>query len=330
MSEKEGIKAVLGIDIAKERFNVALLRGGKYKHKSFVNNAEGFRALSMWLQRQGIEGVGRVHACMESTGVYTEPLAQYLYDSGYKVSVVNPARVKGFAQSELIRTKTDKVDASVIARFCLAMRPEEWVPEAKEIRELRSLVRRVDALIKMRNQETNRLEARDDVVRAEIEDHMEYLDRQIELIKQRITSHIDRHPQLREKRDLLESIPGVGEATIGLVLSHFAYVEKFSSAKELTSFLGIAPREHQSGSSVRGRRRMSKVGRSSLRKAFYMPALAALRYNPIIVEMKRRLTVAGKPKMVIVGAAMRKLVHLIYGVLKNNTPFDPTFSAKVA
>lgn len=330
MSEKEGIKAVVGIDIAKERFNVALLRGGKYRHKSFVNNAEGFSALSMWLQRQGIEGVGGVHACMESTGVYTEPLAQYLYDSGYKVSVVNPARVKGFAQSELIRTKTDKVDASVIARFCLAMRPEEWIPESKEIRELRSLVRRVDALIKMRNQETNRLEARDDVVRAEIEDHIEYLDKQIELIKHRIKGHIDGHPQLTQKKELLESIPAVGESTIQIVLSHFAYVEKFSSAKELVSFLGIAPREHQSGSSVRGRRRMSKVGRSSLRRAFYMPALAALRYNPVIVEMKSRLSVAGKPKMVIVGAAMRKLVHLIYGVLKNNTPFDPSFSAKVA
>lgn len=325
MIEREKIEAILGIDVSKMKFNVALLRMGKYKHKSFANNTEGFRELRRWLERQGVE---EVHGCMESTGIYGEALAEYLYECGYKVSVVNPARIKGFAQSELLRTKTDKVDASLIARFCLAMRPEYWVPDSKEIRELRSLARRVDALIKMRNQEANRLEVSDEVVKKEIKDHIEYLDKQIELVKGKIRDHIGEHPELREKQRLLESISGVGESTIQLVLSHFAYVERFKSAKGLVSFLGIAPREHQSGSSVRGRNKMSKVGRSSLRKAFFMPALVALRYNPVIVEMKKRLTLAGKPKMVIVGAAMRKLVHLIYGVLKNKMPFDPDYSPK--
>jgi transposase len=325
MIERGKSEAILGIDVSKMKFNVALLRMGKYKHKSFANNGEGYEGLRKWLERQGVEGV---HACMEATGVYGEALAEYLHESGYKVSVVNPARIKGFSQSELLRTKTDKVDAGLIARFCLAMKPEYWVPDPKEIRELRSLVRRVDALITMRNQETNRLEVSDDVVKREIKDHIEYLGKQIELMKGKIRSHIDKHPELREKQRLLESISGVGESTIQLVLSHFAYVQRFKSAKGLASFLGIAPREHQSGSSVRGRNKMSKVGRSSLRKAFFMPALVALRHNPVIIEMKNRLTLAGKPKMVIVGAAMRKLVHLIYGVLKNNEPFDPNYSLK--
>lgn len=318
---------ILGIDVSKKSFNVALLRQGKYRHKKFSNDLEGFKKLSRWLEDQVVEDL---HACMESTGVYGEALAEYLYDKGYKVSVVNPARIKGFAQSELIRTKTDKVDASLIARFCQAMRPGLWIPEPKEIRELRSLVRRLEALDKMRQQEVNRLDVSEEVVKKEIRDHINYLSEQIETVKKKIKGYINKNPQLRDKQELLDSIPGVGEGTISQVLSHFGYVEKFPSAKRLSFYLGISPREYQSGSSVRGRSKMSKIGRSSLRKTFFMPALASLRFNPIIREMKERMEKAGKPKMVIVGAAMRKLIHLIYGVLKSKKPFDPNYCAKIS
>jgi transposase len=324
MNEIKGVD-ILGIDISKKSFNVALLRDDKYKHKKFSNDSEGFKQMSTWLDRHGVEDL---HGCMESTSVYWEALAEYLYDKGYKVSVVNPARIKGYAQGELIRTKTDKVDASVIARFCRAMDPGIWIPEPKEIRELRSLVRRLEALDKMRQQEVNRLDVSEEVVKKQIRDHIKYLSEQIETVKKKIKGYINKNPQLRDKQELLDSIPGVGEETISRVLSHFGYVEKFPSAKRLSSYLGISPREHQSGSSVRGRSKMSKIGRSSLRKAFFMPALASLRFNPIIREMKERMEKAGKPKMVIVGAAMRKLVHLIYGVLKNKKPFDPNYCTK--
>lgn len=109
------------------------------------------------------------------------------------------------------------------------------------------------------------------------------------------------------------------------LFAEFAYIERFSCAKCLASFLGVAPREHQSGQSVRGRTRMSKVGRSQLRKAFFMPALVALSYNPAIKAMKERLLKSGKSKMAIVGAAMRKLVHIIFGVLKSGQPFNHDF-----
>ncbi len=115
-----------------------------------------------------------------------------------------------------------------------------------------------------------------------------------------------------------------------MVLSEFANIERFRNAKQLAAFISVAPRERQSGSSVRGRTVMSKTGRSQLRKAFFMPALVALRYNPILIQMKQRLTDAGKSKMAIVGAAMRKLVHLIYGVLKSGVPFDADYVAKQA
>ena len=139
---------VLGIDIAKQKFDVALLADGKTKHKTCKNSTEGFDTLMIWLEKQGVQ---KVHACMEATGNYGEDLAIYLHEAGHKVSIVNPARIKGFAQSELIRTKTDKLDAGVIARFCLAMKPETWIPPGPEIRSLRALVRRVDSLIDMRS-----------------------------------------------------------------------------------------------------------------------------------------------------------------------------------
>jgi transposase len=184
---------ILGIDISKNSFNVALLRSDKYKHKKLSNTFDGFNQLSRWLEKHGVKDV---HACMESTSVYWEALAEYLYDKGYRVSVVNPARIKGFAQSELIRTKTDKVDASVIARFCRAMDPGLWTPEPKEIRELRSLVRRLEALDKMRQQEVNRLDVSDEVVKKEIRDHINYLSEQIETVKKRIKGYINKNPQL--------------------------------------------------------------------------------------------------------------------------------------
>ncbi len=146
--------SVLGIDIAKQKFDAALLVNGKTKHKTCKNSAEGFEALNLWLQKQGIQ---KLHACMEATGNYGEDLAIYLHDAGHIVSIVNPARIKGFAQSELVRTKTDKLDAALIARFCLAMKPGPWIPPAPEIRSLRALVRRVDSLVDMRTQEKNRI-----------------------------------------------------------------------------------------------------------------------------------------------------------------------------
>jgi transposase len=325
MNKPDNSHAIVGIDMSKKKFDVALLRNDKFKHKVFPNTASGHREVIAWLHKNKVEVA---HLCMESTNIYGEALAGHLHDQGYTVSIVNPARIKGFAQSELARTKTDKADASLIARFCLAMDPTPWQPDAVEIRELKALVRRLEALMGMRQQEVNRLHVAPEIILADVEAHIAYLDDEIKETKKRIRDHIDHHPDLKEKKTLLESIPGIGEATIAIILSEFAQIDRFRNAKCLAAYIGVAPRERQSGSSVRGRTMMSKTGRSQLRKAFFMPALVALRYNPILMAMKQRLTDAGKPKMAIVGAAMRKLVHLIYGVLKSGVPFDPNYVSK--
>lgn len=317
--------AIIGIDISKRKFDLALLRQGKLKHKSFPNTPAGHTTLLEWLRAQGITVA---HACMESTNVYGEALAEVLHDHGYAVSIVNPARIKGFALSELARTKTDKADAGVIARFCAALKPAPWQPDPVEIRELRALVRRLEALLEMRQQEINRLHVASAVIAEALKAHIDYLDASIQTTRQQIRDHIDNHPDLRQKRELLESIPGIGAATIPVILAEFADVTRFRNAKRLAAFIGVAPRERQSGSSVHGRTVLSKMGRSQLRKAFFMPALVALRYNPLLKAMRERMLAAGKAKMAIVGAAMRKLVHLIYGVLKTGVPFDPNYASR--
>ncbi|MBV1915760.1 MAG: transposase [Pseudomonadales bacterium] len=313
----------LGVDISKKKFDVALLCNGKLKNKRFTNDPKGFDLLLQWLtQHEGLEA----HVCLEATGIYGEALSEHLYDSGLKISVVNPARIKGFAQSELLRNKTDKTDAGLIARFCHAMQPQLWSPLPKEIRQLRDWVRHLEALQGMRQQEKNRIEAASEVIKEHLIRHIDYLDTEIKQIKSLINQHIESHPSLEHRKNLLTTIPGIGEATIGVILSEFGDIARFKNAKALSAYIGVAPRIRESGSSLKGRSTMSKTGRSQLRKAFFMPALVALRYNPIIVELKERLTKAGKSKMAIVGAAMRKLVHLIYGVLKNGVPFDEKFA----
>jgi transposase len=146
-------------------------------------------------------------------------LAIYLHEAGHTVSIVNPARIKGFAQSELTRTKTDKVDAGIIARFCLAMKPESWIPPSPAIRSLRALVRRADSLIDMRSQEKNRLSTAHESVTPLIKEHIDYLDKEIKKVRDQIADLIDQDPNLRQKKDLLASIPGIGKATIAALLA---------------------------------------------------------------------------------------------------------------
>jgi len=311
---------ILGIDISKKSFDVTLLmENNKQKNKKFSNDLKGFKILSGWLEKWSVE---KLHACMEATNVYGNELAEYLYDVGYDVSIVNPARIKGFAQSELLRTKTDKQDAGLIARFCVAMQPILWEPEPQKVRELKALVRRMDALIEMRQQEVNRLDVAESIIMDDIKQHIHLLSDRIEQLRKIITDHIDSDPDLCQQKELLLSIPGIGDKTVAVLLSYFSSIHRFSHAKKLAAFCGVTPRAFDSGSSVSKYRRLSKIGSSDLRKALFYPAMVALRFNPALQLLQQRLLASGKPKMVIIGAAMRKLVHIIYGVLKNKTPFE--------
>ena len=168
------------------------------------------------------------------------------------------------------------------------------------------------------------------VVRPSIATVLATIKAEMKAVEAMIHDHIDGHPDLKDRSELLESIPGIGPATIFRVLAFIGDVQRFDHAKTLAAFVGLNPTVHQSGSSVKGKPHLSKKGNSVIRRALYMPALVARRYNPVIKEFADRLKKAGKPNMVIIGAVMRKLLHIIYGVLKSGKPFDPAWSANHA
>ena len=314
--------AVLGIDIAKAKFAAALLRpDGKIRHKSCANTPTGFAELGAWLQRQGVT---HVHATLEATGTYGEALALWLHDAGHVVSVVNPSVIHAYARTQLARSKTDRLDADLIARFTATQQPLAWTPPALEIRQLQALVRRLDALHGMRTQEANRLAAgvSVDAVRTSIEMILASLDAQIAHVQQLIRDHLDQQPGLRAQRDLLTTIPGIGDATAAVLIAEL-FDKRYTSARQAAAYAGLVPRLIESGT-LRGRSRLSKIGPGRLRKALYFPAVAALRWNPTIRAVRVRLAAAGKPPMVIIGAAMRKLIHIAYGVLKSGRAYEPT------
>ena len=313
----------LGLDVAKWKFNACLVReGGKLRHRVFPNSTEGFSQLCDWLSKQVS---GQVHACLEATGTYGEALATYLHEHGHVVSLVNPAQIKAYAQSHLSRTKTDRVDAVLIAGFCAERRPPAWAPPAPELRQLQALVRRLGSLVEMRTMEENRLSSGISVeaVRVSVEELIAHLSEQIRRTEALIRDHINSHPGLKRQRELLDSIPGIGEATAAALLAEVPDIKEYRSARQVAAFAGLVPRQRQSGSSVRGRVRLSKIGNSRLRKALYFPAVTALRCSPFFQEWAEGLRQRGKSKMAVIGAVMRKLIHLAYGVLKTGKPFDP-------
>lgn len=316
---------ILGIDVAKLKFNVCLIReNGKLRHRVFANTQAGFSQLSEWLKQNH---VAQVHACLEATGTYSEALATYLSDNNHRVSVLNPAATKAYAGAQLSRTKTDKVDAELIAHFCLTQKPQLWTPAAPEVRELQALVRRLDALIEMHTMEVNRLSSGVSTteVRDSIESLISHLEEQIKRTEKLIRKHIKKHPQLRADHDLLLSIPGLGEATVARLMSEINF-HQYESAREMAAFAGLVPRLRESGKSVRGRARLSKTGTPRIRRSLYFPAVTALRCNPVIKAWASGLRERGKCEMQIIGAVMRKLIHLAFGVLKSGKPYDPLHS----
>jgi transposase len=319
-------QAVLGIDVSKETLDVVLMWEGGQHHEVVDNTASGFACLSHWL---GGHKVGQVQACLEATGQYGEGVAEYLYQQGHGVSIVNPARIKRYGDSKLHRNKTDKADAALIAEFCRKEQPAPWKPLPDCVKDLRQLVRRLDDLQTNYQQERNRLQSgvRQAEVIADIQEHLLYLKQRIQTLQKTIQALIQSHAELRKQQDLLVSIPGVGKLTAARLLAEIGDIRNFSDAPQLAAYAGLNPKGFRSGKSVFKKTRISKEGRAFLRYILYMPALVSMRFNPIIRAFCDRLSKRNLPKMAIVAAAMRKLLHLVFGILKSQRPFDPAHLA---
>lgn len=319
---------VIGIDVSKAKLDCAWLGGNnKLKVKVFPNVLAGWVALVEWaLKNTGLPTSG-LHFVMEATGVYHGQLAAYLYGQGANVSVVNPAQVKFYAQSLGVRGKNDKKDSVVLARYGANEKPKRWQPEAPEIRALKALVARLDSIEKDLQRERNRQEKATvsqapQAVLGSLAQIIGALDAERRQLEKLIEDHIDGHKQLKEDKALLESIPGVGKVIATRMLMVVGS-RQFDSASQCAAYLGLIPVQHESGSSVRGRPKLSKAGNPAIRAKLYMAAVVATTYNADIKAQYVRLTRNGKSKMSALGAAMRKLVQICFGVLKHQQPYQP-------
>jgi len=314
---------VLGIDISKQKFDVCLTTtsGGKERYRTFRNNEAGFDELAGFLKLHGAE---RVHACMEPTGRFCEKLALWLRERQHEVSIVNAYRIKGFAISELKRSKTDRIDAGIIARFCLMHNPEIWTPREEDVQQITDIGRYVDELTADLVREKNRLKSgiENAVVVKEIENHIRYLEKTIEKLDKRMRTMVKNNDRLETAFKCATSIIGVGERLAFTFLGEIGYGDKFISTRQVEAFCGLNPRLRTSGTTLNSRPKMSKMGSSRMRHALYMPALSSMQHNPILREFADRLRAAGKNPRAIVGAIMRKLLRLLFAVVKTGKPYD--------
>lgn len=322
----------LGIDIAQDKFDLTLLcEGHQPEVATFDNHKKGFQQLLRFLKKRHAQAA---HVCMEATGVYYEELAHFLHEQGYRLSVVNPLQIKAYAQSQLRRNKTDRLDAAVIADFCRSQNPALWTAPEPAYYELRALVRHLQDLEADRQRQRNRLHAlqhaaqASQTVMSNLKAQIDFLTQQIEQVKKQIQDHIQQHPDLKKQRDLLASIKGIGWLTAAKLLAEYGDFSQFENVREVVAFAGLNPRHRQSGSSVRGQTRISKIGRSSIRAALYMPAINAKRFNSLLQPLVQRLQARGLTGTQIVVAMMRKLLHLAFGILRSGQPFDPHYLDK--
>ena len=312
---------VLGLDVAKATVQAELRINGNKMRFGFANNARGFTQLARILKECNLT---KVWAGLEATGPYSHALALWLHSQGHHL--LNPRRVRQYACSAGNRNKTDLLDAAIIADFVCALKPAPWQPPTREVAQLQALVRRREELSLMLQAEKNRLEGIAPNVRYSLERIIATLSAEKARLEKLITQQIRSHQQLSRDHQLLCTIKGIGSLTAAILLAEMARPGQVERARQAAAHAGLVPRRELSGTSVRRNRGLSKEGNRYLRKALYMPALVAIKYNAPLRHFASRLRAAGKPKMSIVCAIMRKLIHIAFGVLKHQKPFNPSLA----
>ncbi|AYA41152.1 IS110 family transposase [Xenorhabdus nematophila] len=302
----------VGIDVSKNKLDICLLYDGvkgKRKTKSLLNNEHSACMLIEWLAKY-IPALQQVNIVMEATGFYHERLAYSLHQAGGKIAIANPLRVRDFAKG--ILTKTDKMDAYILACYGALKQPDVWQPPPIEIRELKALLCRRDALLEDIQRERNRYEKSGSThtpkrVIESLEAMMHHMKNELTELEALIAEHINQYPNLKKDFELLTSIKGVG-TQMGLNMLIILRTNTFTSATQVAAYLGVIPIAKQSGTSVHGRVRLSKTGPAKIRAKLFMSALTAIRFNPHINDLYNRLVNKGKAKMLALGAAIAKSI----------------------
>jgi transposase len=326
MNKKRILKvdnSYLGIDISKDKIDICLLLEEKSYHKKYKNNEQGYKELSKYLSTKKVVP----HVCMEATGKYHLGIATHLYNEEYTVSVVNPFKIKSFRNTRLLRNKTDSYDAYAIAEYCKLYNPREWQPDSEEKAELKDLYRTLESYKEDLVRQNNKLEGfigsyKLLKVKKETVKHIES---QIEKVETLIEEFVSENKSTSEKRAMLKTIPGIGNTTAIALLAELPELSNFKTARELAAHIGVTPMHNVSGKSIYKRTSISKIGNGVLRKILYFPSLTAKRHNEYLSDFATKLKNKGKAKMSVVVAVMRKLVHIIYGVLKSGKEYDKDY-----
>jgi transposase len=268
---------------------------------------------------------------MEATNSYWEPLAETLRVAGHSVSVVNPKRIKKYAEAQMQRSKTDAQFALLLVDYCCRQAPPAWTPMPPAYQTRRAMVRYLNVLKKAYQPECNRRStARSALVRQTIDTHLAFLQEQIAQLQQQINAYIDADPQMQADKALLTSIPGVGDMVACTFMAEVPDITHFAQARQLATYAGLTPSRRESGISLHCTDQLVKWGNKHLRSVLHMPALSAHVHNPLIAALKARLEARGKSKSTTVVAPKRRLLHLCYGALKTRQPFDLGHALSVA
>lgn len=324
----------IGIDVSKARLDVAVRRPDdrRWYTRKRANTPAGVRELVADVCHKLQAQPQALRVVMEATGPYHQQALHTLHELGCTVCLANPKQVRDYAKSMGLLTKTDAADARALARYGAHKHLRPWTPPPPEIQTLTGLLRRVQALEQDQRRETNRLEKiqasghAPPAVYDSLARSLQAYRQEIQRLRHEIQAHIARHPRLKQDQALLTSIPGIGHTTAQQLLC-LLHGQTYRSARQAAAHAGLAVRLHQSGSSVHRPARLTKQGHSTLRAKLYMAALVAKQHNPALKTFYERLLHRRKAPMAALGAIMRKLVHIAYGVLKSQTPFDPALAA---
>lgn len=320
---------LIACDVSKATVDAAWFdeqRQRWFERSKIDNNRRGWRGLLDWLEKSSGQSRAAFTLAVEATGVYHRPFVDFAYGQGLRVIVTNPGRAAENARSHNRLNKNDRLDARSLHGYGQELKKVfEYEPDSSEINGLKAMLSRLRQLDKDLTRERNRLEkcpyiAESQALTASIRRLLKALEREKKLIQGEIDELIRSHPHLKHLQDLMCSTKGVGNVMSQWLLP-LLYREQFTSARQLAAFLGLTPIHKRSGTSLNKRGRLSGRGNAYLRSRLYMPAVSAITHNPELRGFYDTLIRRGKTEKQALTAVMRKLVHICYGVVKNDQPY---------
>ena len=306
----------LGIDVSKHTLSCCLIKNDEFIESAFTNDTKGFKELQSWLHQNHAT---ELHCCCEATGIYHQAIAEYL-SQHYKITVENPRKIKGFSVTVLQRSKTDKQDARLIARYCQSMKPPEWQPPSSESKQLQELTRFIERTKKQRASEQTKYQTAPECIKHHIQATIKHLNSLIKNAESELKVFYNQHQTYSQQHKRLKTIPGIGNNAASVLLS-VLLDGRFEKASQFVAYIGLDPRQRQSGTSVNGRPSISKVGKSSTRSSLFLPAMVAYR-DGAFPEFVARLKKSGKKPKVIIVAIMRKLAVIAFHLINTGQDYD--------